>query len=389
MKINNPVAFVNYSLSGGGAERNVINISNYLITHQQPIDILLFKPINDYEREYRNSPVGKHIIPIFKSKEKIPTLLLPFFLCKLLLDLSTIIRKKKYRLLIAPQEYVPYYVVIILSKLFRIKNLLIVSNNIEEILLSKKVFPRLVHTALFWLSFILSNKIVCISHGLKKSLVRVFSIDPNKVSVIHTGIDNSLIKKMLKKCPPKYSRLLGGRPVIASAGRLVPQKGFDYLICAFSSVIKIFPNVKLVIIGQGPQKEELKALVAKLKLSRSIIFPGFIRPYCLLKEADIFVLSSLYEGFGNVLIEAMRCGVPIISVDCPYGPSEILEGGKWGILVPQANTRKELLADGMIRLLENKPLLKKYGELSLRRVKTFTLDIMGRNYLQVIRSMIK
>lgn len=397
MKINHPIAFINYSLSGGGAERNVINLSNYFIAHKQPVDILIFKQINDYEKEYKHAPANGHIIPIFRFKHKIPPLLLPFYFMKLLFHLSHLIKKKKYQLLIAPQEYVPYYVVIFLSKIFRIKNLLIVSNNIEEIVRSKKMIPRLIHMVLFFISFALSDKIVCLSQGLKESIVQAFNINPDKISVIHTGIDQSIIKKVLAK-NVRVNRFSNGGPIITAMGRLVPQKGFIHLIRAFSQVVRVFPKSQLFIIGKGPQKQELMRLISKQKLKRNVVLPGFHEPYNLLKQAVVFVFFSHYEGFGNVLIEAMHCGIPVISMDCPYGPKEIIGDSNWGILSPAIDfndtediqsKKEKIFADKIIHLLKNKTLLKKYKILSLLRAKSFTLDIMGKKYLKVIHDMME
>jgi glycosyltransferase involved in cell wall biosynthesis len=125
------------------------------------------------------------------------------------------------------------------------------------------------------------------------------------------------------------------RPFILAAGRLVHQKGFDVLIRAFALVAAECSSLRLAIAGDGPQGEALRDLVAELRLDDRVIFLGVVSELqTLMREADAFVLSSRYEGFPNVLLEALACGRPVIATDCPGGPRDILHGGEFGLLVP-------------------------------------------------------
>jgi GalNAc-alpha-(1->4)-GalNAc-alpha-(1->3)-diNAcBac-PP-undecaprenol alpha-1,4-N-acetyl-D-galactosaminyltransferase len=125
------------------------------------------------------------------------------------------------------------------------------------------------------------------------------------------------------------------KPFILAAGRLVPQKGFDVLVRAFALVAKESAELRLAIAGDGPQARALQELVAELRLEQRVIFLGAVSGLpALMREADAFVLSSRYEGFPNVLLEALACGVPVVSTDCPGGPREILQDGEFGLLVP-------------------------------------------------------
>lgn len=123
-------------------------------------------------------------------------------------------------------------------------------------------------------------------------------------------------------------------PVVLSAGRLQPQKDFPTLLRAFSEVAKARP-ARLAILGEGPLLEGLRALARELRIERAVDFLGFrTNPFAYMAKARVFALSSAYEGLPAVLIECMACGTPVVATDCPYGPREILEGGRWGRLVP-------------------------------------------------------
>ena len=121
-----------------------------------------------------------------------------------------------------------------------------------------------------------------------------------------------------------------GVPVVLSAGRLVPSKDHATLIRAFARVVATRP-ARLVILGEGTERASLTALAASLGIGQAVEFVGFrSNPFAYMSNADVFVLSSRYEGSPNVLIQAMACGTPVVSTDCPGGSREILEHGKWG-----------------------------------------------------------
>ena len=125
----------------------------------------------------------------------------------------------------------------------------------------------------------------------------------------------------------------GGAPVILAAGRLAPQKDYPTLLRAFAEVARSRP-ARLVILGQGVERERLLELAERLGVADRFDLPGFdVNPFRYMSRASVFVLSSRYEGFPNVLAQAMACGAPVVSTDCRSGPSEMLEGGRWGRLV--------------------------------------------------------
>lgn len=123
-------------------------------------------------------------------------------------------------------------------------------------------------------------------------------------------------------------------PVIVGVGRLDRQKDFLTLIKAFEQVRRVRP-CRLLIVGEGPLRETLEAARAGSAYPNDIDLPGFVaKPFSYMGHADVFVLSSRYEGLPNALIEALACGAPVVSTNCPSGPQEILEGGRFGRLTP-------------------------------------------------------
>ncbi len=142
----------------------------------------------------------------------------------------------------------------------------------------------------------------------------------------------------------------GGR--IVAVGRLDRQKGFDMLLEAFARAGRERPQATLTIFGEGPERAALELRVRDLGLAGRARLPGTTaRPGDWMAEADIFALSSRYEGFPNVLAEALTAGLPCIAFDCPWGPAELLEGGEAGMLVPQGDPAA--LAAGLAHLLDD------------------------------------
>jgi glycosyltransferase involved in cell wall biosynthesis len=138
-------------------------------------------------------------------------------------------------------------------------------------------------------------------------------------------------------------------PVVLAAGKLKPQKGFDVLLDAFAR-LREGRAARLVILGQGELRRTLEQRAGELSLAGDVAFPGFVEnPFRYMAHASLFVLSSRWEGLPGVLIQAMACGCPVVSTDCPSGPREILEGGLHGELVPVDDA--EALAAAMARRL--------------------------------------
>ena len=170
--------------------------------------------------------------------------------------------------------------------------------------------------------------------------------------------------------------------VILSAGRFVEQKNFPMLFRAFAD-IRSRIDVRLILLGDGPERNELRELARNLNIENSVSMPGFVKnPYAFMAHADLFVLSSSWEGLSNVLIEALACGCPVVSTDCESGPREILEGGRYGKLVPvdDSGTLAKTIANSLSE--------KREGALRLKcRAKEFSSDVLIQQYEDMFNSV--
>lgn len=196
-----------------------------------------------------------------------------------------------------------------------------------------------------------ADQLVAVSGGIANDLVKNYGIDRNKIEVIYNPtVTDALIEQSNE--PVDHAWLNNSEiDVILGVGSLTKQKDFSTLIRAFYRVQKK-RGAKLMILGKGKQREQLETLTQKLGIEDSVALPGQVsNPYAYMTQADVFVLSSRWEGCPNVLIEALACGCPVVATDCPHGPSEILEDGKYGPLVPVGD--QQTLANAIVDTIES------------------------------------
>ncbi|ELY95667.1 group 1 glycosyl transferase [Natrialba hulunbeirensis JCM 10989] len=215
-----------------------------------------------------------------------------------------------------------------------------------------------------------ADKVIAISEGVKTDLVQCTGLSESDISVIYNPAITSVADIEQKAQEETEHPWLSQKdnPVILGAGRLVQQKGFSTLLRAFKSITDT-RDCRLIILGEGEDRGKLENYAKELGIYDLVSLPGYIdNPYSYMGSADVFALSSEWEGFGIVLVEAMACGTPVVSTDCESGPEEILENGRFGPLVNVGNY--EQLADSIQDMLDD-PIP---GSMLKQRAEDFDLD---------------
>lgn len=224
----------------------------------------------------------------------------------------------------------------------------------------------------------LADEIIAVSSGVADDLATCASISRNRIKVIYNGVVTDDFDERAGGTPdhPWFSETA---PIILGMGRMVEQKDFATLIAAFAGIATKC-NARLLILGDGPLRPQLEDQVRKLQLEDRISMPGFTEDaLAYLKRAKLFVLSSRAEGFGNVVAEALACGTPVVSTDCPYGPREILDNGRFGQLVPVGDS----IALGKA-IFASLDMAFENAELRTRG-RFFNMENCVRSYCEVIR----
>lgn len=371
------------SLAGGGAERSVLGIARGLCDRGHRVDLALFSYVNAYPDELddrvsvfvftrkpgrfkqrrRRKRAGRHN-PIMEVPGRaewmvrgIPLRRLLFFLIRLGKDrLCRPVLRQARRGNFKRARRVVFYIEdrrpdIVFTNLRRsVLTGFFASSMIRD---CPPVVPILHSIAdrseSAWLRpiYVAASHIVAVSEGCMEHHIAVYGVSRAAITTIHNPVVTPNLTRLAEEEPDHPWFADGGPPVVLGAGRLTGLKDFPTLIEAFQRVLAK-QSCRLLILGEGPMRGELESRVRALGLDGRVSLPGWIEnPYACMARSALFVLSSRYEGFGNVLVEALACGCPAVSTDCPFGPAEILEDP--ALLAPVGDP--EALAGVMLRAL--------------------------------------
>ena len=230
----------------------------------------------------------------------------------------------------------------------------------------------------------LKKKVFSHSDGIVFQTLRAKEWYPQKIQqkgkVIHNAVGNELVCMV----PNITSR----KKVISAVGRLTAQKDYPTLFVAFNKVLEKHPEFVLEIFGNGPDEEKLKSLAKNFGLDKNIKFMGTHKDAIIqISTSACYVMSSIYEGMPNALMEAMAVGLPCVSTDCPNGPAELIENGKNGMLVPVGDA--DALADAIIIMIENPTFAEECGKNAKKILDTHSVEIIANQYLDYIKSVVE
>lgn len=348
-------------LRPGGAERMRINLAREWLERGFGVDFVLCNARGELLSQL---PAGATVVDLAAPRVR-----------NVLPPLTRYLRAKRPEVLLAAMW--PLTVIAPLAaRLAGFRGRVIVSehNNLTVQYASRGRLHRCAMGASMRLAYPLADGVVGVSRGVVEELVRLSKRDADKFDVIYnpasTGMDRAIFAKP--------SELLGGGHLILSVGTLKHQKRHDLLIEAFARLPRELAAT-LCILGEGQQRAALERQVAELGLAGRVLLPGYVAdPTPWYAHANLFVLSSDYEGFGNVIVEAMEQGVPVVSTDCPSGPREILCDGKYGMLVPVGDA--DALTSAMQAALEST-----HDHAALKaRAQDFAVDKIADQYLDLL-----
>lgn len=228
-----------------------------------------------------------------------------------------------------------------------------------------------------------ADHVIALSAGAAGTLLELVPEAAGRISVVHNAGYDIDVEQLSQEEPalpvPRTSWFLG-------CGRLTAQKDFLTLLRAFARV-RDEVDSELWVLGEGEQRRRLERETAALGLGSRVRWPGFVKnPFAFMARATSFVLSSRWEGFGNVITEAMACGVPVISTDCPHGPREILEDGRWGELVPVRDERA--LANALRAAVLDHRRFQTRAAAARQHVRRFGPVQITRAYEAVIQTLV-
>lgn len=228
-----------------------------------------------------------------------------------------------------------------------------------------------------------SEHVISVSDGVGDDVSAVTGISRKRISTIYNPVIVPEMESLRRESPDHPWVTDSGSRIVLAAGRLDDQKDFPTLLKAFHALSET-RSLRLIILGEGRQRQQLKALIQALNMADRVSLPGWAaNPFAFMSRASLFVMSSKYEGLPGVLIQALACGCPCVSTDCPHGPSEILEGGRIGPLVAVGD--HAALAGAMRDTLDNPP----DKEVLRERAKLFSMEKSVEMYEALIMETVR
>lgn len=358
------VALYLRSLLDTGIDTRMLNLSQGLVERGINVDLVLN---TSKQKDFSRVPQGVKIVDLKEPK-----------LLRGLPHLINYLKQEKPQAILSAQHFTNE-VLLIAKLLSRVSTRFVVSegNTISAEWRNKPKLKERLTPLLVRFLYPQADAIIGNSKGVVSDIAKVTALPLKEINVVYNPtITPQVITKSREPVDHLWFKK-GEPPVILGVGRLNIQKDFQTLIKAFAKVRKNH-SCRLIILGNGAEKQNLKQLVKQLNLENDVQIPGFVdNPYKYMKNSQVFVLSSAWEGLPNVLIEAMAVGTPVVATNCPSGPYEILDGGKYGKLVPIGDEDK--MAEAILSVLKGD-----FQPVDFDWLQQFTLESAIENYLDVL-----
>ena len=357
------------SLGIGGSEKVLVSLANSFSKHNSTTFVIVKK------KNFYKSQLSKNI----KIKKlNCSRTIYSFF------KIYYLIKNNSFDVILSNLTHIN--LILIFINIFLKKQKIIIR---ETTYLSSKIKSNYNFISFFFLRYIISflykraNQLVVMCQDMKKDLIENFKIDKNKINIIYNPFDYLKIQKQSEeKINKKY--YFTDKKYIISVGRLVKEKGFVFLIKAFNK-IKNKTTTNLVIIGDGYERKLLQKLIKKLKLKKRVFLIGFKKnPYKFIKKAQLYVLTSIREGFPNTLVEAIMLNTPVLSYNCKSGPDEIIKKFKTGKLVNNYNMN--FFSRKILEELKKKRIsgVKYKNNIHKVSMKFFDYKIISNKYFEIL-----
>jgi len=358
------------NLTVGGAEQVTVNIANGLAARGYDIELLLSEFEGELQSELTDRVAVVELPPFETSM---------FGVAANLPALAAYLRRQEPAVLFSHLRH-PSIICLGVNKVLDLDTVVVPTHHsaygttVEQTpkdRIVQRLVPHLYPAA---------DRIIAVSEGVADSLVEGTPISEGDLSVLHNPVDVETVRERARE-PVDHPWIEDDDvEVVLFVGRIAQQKDLETWLRSFKRVHERSPDTRAVIAGQGPRREHLLSVADRHGLSDVVSIPGYVEnSYRFMGQADVFLLSSRYEGLPTVLIEALACGCPIVATDCPSGPREILDGGKYGHLAPVGNA--DALAKAVIETLGD-PIA---ADVLRRRADDFTPESVVDDYEQFIQ----
>lgn len=374
------ILFFTASLGGGGAEKHLLRLVNHLDRQRFSCSVAIANPGGTYEAELANDV---RFYPLNPKNVKSSTIRM----IRAFLPLRRLIKREQPDILCTVMDHASAVGILASYGLKNKPKITLSIQNPPSFNYSRPWHP--VHRLILWLLprlYPRADRVVALSNGVAADIGSIVPQVRDRTQVIYNAGVDAQVYSMATQSVTTDVPLSIPTPLLVACGRLHEQKDYPCLLEALVEVRKEIP-AHLWIVGEGKLRQTLEQKIEQYQLADCVRLVGFQNnPYQYMAIADVFVLSSRFEGFGNVIVEAMACGTPVVATDCPYGPGEIISSGINGILVPPADSKA--LAAGIVKVLTDNDLKQRLSKEGLNRAQDFDVQTIASAYSELFTQLL-